>query len=743
MSERVEKIIQQLERLPALPDAARSVLGASDGNDGVIAAITADPELADRAAALLGCTDINDAMVRRGFAAVRAATLTAAVVGNLGNSDTAKTLWQHSLAVACAAEKLAEKLPDIDTADAFLAGALHDLGKLALEKLLPKAYQRVIEATELARTDIAEIEHKILGLDHHDLGKRLAEHWQMPAAVRDAAWLHNNDATGDLKVLDDQTDHAPLIRLITLADRIVRDQHLGYSGNHDFTTKRRALLAAAHIPEADADALALELLEVIGDRAAALGIDDNTDGDLYQRALLRANDELGHVSDQLASRNQKLSARTTYFEALAAFNDKLIPDAPRHTVLKAIGAAASQLIGCDTAAAFTVCPGYSTGDVLLLDRAGDTLQTNTLHVPAGDESPYPALPDEDLKQGAPPILSVGDELEWALAPVSPRLGGPGRWWVPLVAEGQVVGGLVWGAGDDEADRLAALSDEVRGLAQTFAIALRMAQVRDEARDASEQLAETARRLQNAQDDALRAKTLMALGQVAAGAAHEMNNPLMVISGRSQLLFQQLKTRDPNNAVKAKLIFEQSQKLSEMISQLMEFAQPPKATRQATSVGDLLKLAFAATQPLIEAGLWQKRTVDTALGEVPAVNVDPHHIADAVAEVLANALQHTPDGGTVTVTASHDAASERVILAIADNGSGMSEQVKQHACDPFFSAKPAGRRRGMGLAKALRRVDAIGGWLKIESRPDQGTRVSILLPATDEPAIAVEAMAKAG
>ncbi|MEM6312568.1 MAG: HDOD domain-containing protein, partial [Planctomycetota bacterium] len=670
----------------------------------------------------------------RGFAAVRAAVLTASAVGNLANTDTAKTLWQHSLAVACAAEKLAEKLPDIDTADAFLAGAFHDIGKLAFEALLPKAYQRVIEAVELARDDIAGIERKILGLDHHDLGKRLAEQWQLPDAVRDTAWLHNNADT-----LDDQTAHAPLIRLVTLADRIVRDQHLGYSGNHDFTTKRRALLAAAHIPEADADALALELIELIGGRAAALGIDDDdADGDLYQRALVRANAELGHVSDQLASRNQKLNARTTYFEALAAFNDKLIPDAPRHTVLKAIGASAPNLIGCDTAAAFTVCPGHSSGDVMLLDRTGATLQTNTMAVPAGDASPYPAVPDD-----IGPILPVDDDLEWALAPVSPRLGGPNRWWVPLIAEGQIVGGLIWGAGDDEPDRLAALADEIRGLAQSFAIALRMAQVRDEARDASEQLAETARRLQAAQDDALRSKTLMALGQVAAGAAHEMNNPLMVISGRSQLLFQQLKSRDPNNAVKAKLIFEQSQKLSEMISQLMEFAQPPKASKQPTSVNDLLKLSFAATQPLIEAGLWQKRTVDTALGDVPAVDVDPHHIADAIAEVLANALQHSPDGGTITISAAHDATADRVILSIADDGAGMSEQVRQHACDPFFSAKPAGRRRGMGLAKALRRVDAIGGWLKIESRPDQGTRVSILLPATDKPAIAVEALAKAG
>ena len=118
-----------------------------------------------------------------------------------------------------------------------------------------------------------------------------------------------------------------------------------------------------------------------------------------------------------------------------------------------------------------------------------------------------------------------------------------------------------------------------------------------------------------------------------------------------------------------------------------------------------------------------------MGEVPRVTVDPRQVAGALAEVLDNALQATDAAkGHVALHAALDPYSSRVVVTVSDDGCGMDEETVKRAFDPFFSSMPAGRRRGMGLAKALRWVEASGGSIRLESRPKQGTRAILLLPA---------------
>jgi signal transduction histidine kinase len=91
---------------------------------------------------------------------------------------------------------------------------------------------------------------------------------------------------------------------------------------------------------------------------------------------------------------------------------------------------------------------------------------------------------------------------------------------------------------------------------------------------------------------------------------------------------------------------------------------------------------------------------------------------------------------VAVHAAFDPYSSRVVVTVSDDGCGMDEETVKRAFDPFFSSKRAGRRRGMGLAKALRWVEASGGSIRLESRPGAGTRAILLLPAASAtPAVA--------
>jgi signal transduction histidine kinase len=265
------------------------------------------------------------------------------------------------------------------------------------------------------------------------------------------------------------------------------------------------------------------------------------------------------------------------------------------------------------------------------------------------------------------------------------------------------------------------------------MALRAAQVRDEARLLAEDLAQANRRLIDAQSEVLRSRTLVSVGEMAAGAAHEMNNPLAVISGRAQLLAREL--QDPRHKASAHLVCEQCHRLSHILSELMDFARP---TAPQVKVCDLAEL--------LDAALHQAKThcqsadtpdgqdvplarVELTVSDVPPVLVDPEQLTAALAEVLANALQATdPARGGITVHAACDSNSQRVVLTVSDEGAGMDELTLKHAFDPFFSAKPAGRQRGMGLAKAMRWIEGSGGTIRLESRPGRGTRATVVLPA---------------
>jgi signal transduction histidine kinase len=324
-------------------------------------------------------------------------------------------------------------------------------------------------------------------------------------------------------------------------------------------------------------------------------------------------------------------------------------------------------------------------------------------------------------------MTAGQELEWLTAVISPRLPNTGRYWICLEADGACIGGLLWGADAGEAQRLSPQVEELSAIANGWALALRTAQIREEARNLSEQLAEANRQLHNAQSEIMRSRMMISIGEMAAGAAHEMNNPLAVISGRSQLLASQL--TDAKHKAAAHLIHEQSHRLSSIITELMDFAKPEPPAPVETDLAEMLERALHEAKQASDPA---DRKIELTLGDVPAVTADPSQVCAALVEVIDNAI-HATDGitdgsGHIAIHAAHDPYGNRVVVTVSDNGCGMDEDTVKRAFDPFFSNKPAGRRRGLGLAKALRWIEASGGSIRLESRPGQGTRAVILLAA---------------
>lgn len=736
-NKRTELILQQLEQLPTLPAVAMQVLEVT-GNDqssasDVVKLIESDVALTTRILQLVHRPDmgvrgdvssVERAVVLLGFAAVRSAVLAVSVFETFGGGPARvgghfdrDEFWKHSIATACSCELLAEALlasygrdAGIDPSHAFVCGLTHDLGKVALDAVLPKSFDRVVETSDLLRGNIADVERTIIGLDHMVTGKRLAERWGLPASLRDCIWLHGQHP----QALPATVWSPRMVNVVTLADQLVREQHLGYSGNYTYNIPRAVLCDAVGLSEAKVRDTLQKLVERIEPRAKSLGLGVQSGSDLYQQALARANKELGRVSDQLSAKNRRLAVRAKFFDALSSFQSELRPDAPAQTVLQAIGQTAASVIGAKALCVFSLPPGQTFAEGLLFDEQGTVFDSMLV-----DCVMRPEVPDKSDSI----VHQTGNDVEWFTAAVSPKLHEDQRFWICLEADGICIGGVVWGATEGEPQRMSAQLQELSAIGSGWSLALRTSQIREEARTLAEQLAEANRRLQSAQTELLRSRMLVSVGEMAAGAAHEMNNPLAVISGRSQLLASLL--TDPKHKHAAELIAQQSHRLSEIITELMDFAKPVPAKPARVDVAELIDQALIRARQDTDAA---ERRIEVSLQDVPAVMVDREQVTAAIEEVLENALQATDaKRGRITVTAAFDAYSSRAAITVTDNGTGMDDATLKRAFDPFFSYKPAGRRRGLGLAKALRWVESNAGQIRLESQKEHGTRVLILLP----------------
>jgi signal transduction histidine kinase len=267
----------------------------------------------------------------------------------------------------------------------------------------------------------------------------------------------------------------------------------------------------------------------------------------------------------------------------------------------------------------------------------------------------------------------------------------------------------------------------------------------------------------AESERLREQKLRALAEFAAGAGHEINNPLAVISGQAQYLLKQLQVVDfgfegeessgsPLEEVVAeqiynlqtaisnsqKTIIAQAQRIHQILRDLMQFARPPQPVKQVVDLNVLVRDTANSTADF--AAERQVRLQCTESTAPLLIEVDPGQICTALSCLLRNAVEAAPSQpeGTgwagIRVSADH---VDRVAVIIEDNGSGPAALEREHLFDPFFSGRPAGRGRGLGLPTAWRLANQHGGEVTFSRGPDGPTQFTLSLPRFIEPTTALD------
>lgn len=739
----VELIIQQVESLPTLPAVAARLLqltGDPESNSAeIIRLISSDQSLTAKILSL-ACkanaglkpetTTVGRAVLMLGLDAVRHAVLSVKVFevfGPAGDQPDSpfdrNEFWKHSLAVACAAELLAKHMGQrSDASEAFVCGLLHDLGKVALDACLPKSFARVVRQTNNTRACIADVEREVLGVDHTVIGRRLAERWQLPAVITQAIWLHHHRPEAQPAGLP----HARQLQRVYLADLLVREQHIGYSGNFVFDDRAEQVAGRMGLRAEAFQQVLTALPQALEERAELLGLQAMDSGQLYVRAMAQANEELARLNRSLARSHQKLETRSNYFQAIVQLNRQLSPRSTVQQVCVASAQAIRTALGLDAVAVMAREPEQGYLDLGLI-TPGKTLQ-DLVALPAA------AIDDEHVPAGLVGVAPLGsflvpaqtEECRALLRHLGQALGSGPHWMLPLVREQQWVGGAVFGCAEQAVRAHQSDREELEALSNMVGLALANAQARAAAMQFSEELAEVNRKIQQMQSELLHTRSLSMIAEMAAGAAHELNNPLAVISGRAQLLAEGATDKAARRALQ--VVSEQATRCSEIVSELMEFARPAEPAIQQVGVLEWAREVVEGWR--CDRQLEAQQVVVEPCASAPTVWIDRSQLQQVLTELLNNALAASePLSAQIAVNCSAEVTDDELVVTVSDQGRGMEPAVLQRAFDPFYSHRPAGRGRGLGLPRAYRLTEANRGRLWLESIPNQGTIAYLALPRT--------------
>jgi signal transduction histidine kinase len=226
----------------------------------------------------------------------------------------------------------------------------------------------------------------------------------------------------------------------------------------------------------------------------------------------------------------------------------------------------------------------------------------------------------------------------------------------------------------------------------------------------------------AEEERIKAAKLAALAEFAAGASHEINNPLAVISGQSQYLLNSETDEERQQALQS--IMRQVQRINAILTDLMQFARPGRAARHPLC---LRQVVHAVTDEL--RSLAEERGVELRSEEVDLsarVLGDARQLQSALAALVRNGLEAATPDGWVRIRAERCRA-DSVDLVVEDSGPGPDPIQCQHMFDPFYSGRTAGRGRGLGLPTAWRLAREHGGDVRFVALPDGPTRFVLSLP----------------
>jgi two-component system NtrC family sensor kinase len=274
------------------------------------------------------------------------------------------------------------------------------------------------------------------------------------------------------------------------------------------------------------------------------------------------------------------------------------------------------------------------------------------------------------------------------------------------------------------------SDEIGELAEAFDSMTQNLRERtaetnrlyDEAIQRNQELAETNQRLRATQLQLIQSEKLAAIGQLTAGIVHDVKNPLTVIKGVAELLLYEDEL-DAETRSELSLIRESALKANNIVSDLLKFSRQSKPEMGQQDMRETVEAALRLTAYLIRKAHVQ--VIKELPGQPVIMTYDGQQIEQVLVNIISNAIQAMPVGGTLRVNLSQVDGS--AAIAIQDSGTGISPDHRSRIFDPFFTTKPEGEGTGLGLSVSYGIISNHSGRIDVDSEVGKGSTFTITLP----------------
>ena len=283
-----------------------------------------------------------------------------------------------------------------------------------------------------------------------------------------------------------------------------------------------------------------------------------------------------------------------------------------------------------------------------------------------------------------------------------------------------------------------LKKDLHRLGPTVARAIREAQARIERQHLEEQF--------------LEAQKMEVIGQLASGVAHDFNNILAVIIGYSDLVKQELGTEHASYKY-IEEIRHAAEHASALTRQLLVFSRKQEIQPVVLDLNDVLKDLDKMLYRLIDEHVELTLDLEREIGRIKA---DPGQIGQVLMNLVVNARDAMPNGGRLTIATRNVTVDENysrngtelppgnyVMLSVRDTGCGMTDNIKAHLFEAFFTTKPKGKGTGLGLVTCQTIVKQSGGFIAVHSEPGKGTTFESYFPQVDQPVEKTTSSAEAG
>ncbi len=627
----------------------------------------------------------------------------------------------HALACATCAAKTASHTRLVPADEAYVAGLLHDIGRLALVAAMPEEYCAFLESRQPAGMD--RLERNAFDVDHALVGKWMAERWALPRQLSQAIWFHHLPP-GTL--LGDR----PIVHLVAVVGFANAMSNWILSGADNpsaaFHEDLRAHAARLGLDYADIESLREQTGAAMSQRLALLESGARGDATAFRELQKAAsNVTLPRLNDSAESLSLKKELK--WLQALNRLNTSLRPSQSLDEVLALIVTTVREGLN----AAPGMCCAFDEGNRHLAGMTWDKPDAppQPFRIPLSPSTQQELDEVEILALEALDELGIGmGENGWRGAERTEPELHDGILMLPMVADGVTRGQIMFETDSQKIENHSWDGFKLMAFAGACGAVLARHHAYGELRELSEELTEALSRNAGARGPAKQDD----LAEFAVGASHALQRPLNIIAGQAHLLLR--RTRSPEETSAVESILEQNRALTKLVNDLMAFARPGLPAPAPTVLNYILHRLVTTVSDRLEAkGIAIVEDYEEGL---PRVNVDKHQVEHALLNLVVNAEQAMAQtGGQLLLKTASSPDRTRVRIVVQDTGPGIPAKHAETIFEPFVCLRESLAGTGLGLAVCRAVVRKHGGEVRLLNPDKPGAAFEITLPVEREPAVA--------